>query len=97
VPTPRADLGYGLFSSFPGDNETFAGLIAIPPGDQALKVLRHAAAFDAATATMPALHSWTNADTSTAITAVLPMGSLQNTLRSFIDAPTADDRADLDR
>jgi 2-polyprenyl-6-methoxyphenol hydroxylase-like FAD-dependent oxidoreductase len=57
VPTPRADLGYGLFSTFPGDNDTFAGLIAIPPGDQELKILRHAAAFDAATATMPALHS----------------------------------------
>ena len=34
LPTPRADLGYGLFSTFPGDNGTFAGLIAIPPGDQ---------------------------------------------------------------
>jgi 2-polyprenyl-6-methoxyphenol hydroxylase-like FAD-dependent oxidoreductase len=85
VPTPRADLGYGLFSTFPGDNDTFAGLIAIPPGDKELKVLRHAAAFDAATAKMPALHSWTNADTSTAITDVLPMGSLQNTLRTFMD------------
>ncbi|MBI2775995.1 MAG: FAD-dependent monooxygenase [Chloroflexi bacterium] len=85
VPTPRADLGYGLFSTFPGDNDTFAGLIAIPPGDQELKVLRRAPAFDAATATMPALHSWTNADTSEPITDVLPMGSLQNTLRSFVD------------
>jgi 2-polyprenyl-6-methoxyphenol hydroxylase-like FAD-dependent oxidoreductase len=85
VPTPRADLGYGLFSTFPGDNDTFAGLIAIPPGDRELKVLRHAAAFDAATATMPALHAWTNADTSTPITNVLPMGSLQNTLRTFVD------------
>jgi 2-polyprenyl-6-methoxyphenol hydroxylase-like FAD-dependent oxidoreductase len=85
LPTPRADLGYGLFSSFPGDNGTFAGLIAIPPGDQDLKLLRHTAAFDAATALMPALHSWTNADTSTPITDVLPMGSLQNTLRTFID------------
>jgi len=85
VPTPRADLGYGLFSTFPGDNDTFAGLIAIPPGDQELKILRHAAAFDAAAATMPALHSWTNADTATPITGVLPMGSLQNTLRSFVD------------
>jgi 2-polyprenyl-6-methoxyphenol hydroxylase-like FAD-dependent oxidoreductase len=85
VPTPRSDLGYGLFSSFPGDNDTFAGLIAISPGDQELKVLRHTAAFDAATATMPALHSWTNPDTSTAITDVLPMGSLQNTLRTFVD------------
>ena len=85
VPTPRADLGYGLFSTFPGDNDTFAGLIAIPPGDQELKVLRHAAAFDAATATMPSLHAWTNADISTPITDVLPMGSLQNTLRTFVD------------
>jgi 2-polyprenyl-6-methoxyphenol hydroxylase-like FAD-dependent oxidoreductase len=85
VPTPRADLGYGLFSTFPGDNGTFAGLIAIPPGDQELKVLRHAAAFDAATATMPALHAWTNPETSTPFTDVLPMGSLQNTLRTFVD------------
>jgi hypothetical protein len=85
VPTPRADLGYALFSSFPGDNGTFAGLIAIPPGDQELKVLRHTVAFDAATALMPALHSWTNADTATPITGVLPMGSLQNTLRTFVD------------
>jgi 2-polyprenyl-6-methoxyphenol hydroxylase-like FAD-dependent oxidoreductase len=85
LPTPRADLGYGLFSSFPGDNGTFAGLIAIPPGDQDLKVLRHAAAFDAATALMPALNSWTNPDTSEPITDVLPMGSLQNTLRTFVD------------
>lgn len=85
LPTPRADLGYGLFSSFPGDNGTFAGLIAIPPGDQDLKLLRHTAAFDAATALMPALHSWTNPDISTPITDVLPMGSLQNTLRTFVD------------
>jgi len=85
LPTPRADLGYALFSSFPGDNGTFAGLIAIPPGDQDLKVLRHTAAFDAATALMPALYSWTNPDTSTPFTDVLPMGSLQNTLRSFVD------------
>ncbi len=85
APTPRADLGYGLFSTFPGDNGTFAGLIAIPPGDQELKILRHAAAFDAAAATMPALHAWTNADTSKPFTDVLPMGSLQNTLRTFVD------------
>ena len=85
LPTPRADLGYGLFSSFPGDNGTFAGLIAIPPGDRDLKVLRHNAAFDAALPHMPALYSWTNPDTSTPFTDVLPMGSLQNTLRTFVD------------
>ncbi len=85
IPTPRADLGYGLFSSFPGDNGTFAGLVAIPPGDQELKMLRHTPAFEAATSLMPALHSWTNADVAEPITDVLPMGSLQNTLRTLVD------------
>ena len=85
LPTPRGDLGYGLFSSFPGDNRTFAGLIAIPPGDQELKILRRSSAFDAALPLLPALDSWTNADTSTPFTDVLPMGSLQNTVRTFVD------------
>ncbi len=84
LPSPRADLGYGVFSTFPGDNGTFAALIAIPPGAQDLKRLRHAAAFDAATALMPALWSWVNPDTAEPITDVLPMGSLQNTLRTPI-------------
>ncbi len=82
IPTPRADLGYGVFSTFPGDNGTFAGLIAIPPGAQDLKLLRHNAAFDAASALMPGLWSWVNPDTSEPITDVLPMGSLQNVLRT---------------
>jgi 2-polyprenyl-6-methoxyphenol hydroxylase-like FAD-dependent oxidoreductase len=85
LPTPRADLGYGLFSSFPGDNGTFAALIAIPPGDQELKVLRHSEAFDAALPLMPAIYSWTNPELSSPFTDVLPMGSLQNTLRTFVD------------
>jgi len=82
IPTPRADLGYGLFSSFPGDNGTFAGLVAIPPGDVDLKILRHTEAFDAATASMPMLHAWTNSNVAEPTTDVLPMGSLQNTLRT---------------
>ena len=85
LPTPRADLGYGLFSTFPGDNGTFAGLIAIAPGDADLKILRHAAAFDAGTALMPALWSWVNPDVAEPITDVLPMGSLQNTLRTPVN------------
>ena len=85
VPTPRGDLGYGLFSSFPGDNGTFAALIAIPPGDPDLKILRHNAAFDAAVSLIPTLYSWTNPDTSAPFTDVLPMGSLQNTLRTFVN------------
>jgi 2-polyprenyl-6-methoxyphenol hydroxylase-like FAD-dependent oxidoreductase len=86
VPSPRGDLGYAAFSTFPGDNRTFAGLIAIPPGDQPLKVLRDSRAFEAAATTMPALNAWTNPDTAEPITEVLPMGSLQNTIRSLPDA-----------
>jgi hypothetical protein len=84
IPTPRADLGYGAFSSFPGDNGTFAAVLAIPPHDRDLKVFRKPKAFTAATSTMPALHSWTNGDIAEPITDVLAMGSLQNTLRSAV-------------
>ena len=80
-PGPRGDLGYGAFSSFPGDNGTFAAVLGIPPGDRELKVLRRESAFEAALALMPALHAWTNPDIAEPITGVLPMGSLQNTLR----------------
>jgi 2-polyprenyl-6-methoxyphenol hydroxylase-like FAD-dependent oxidoreductase len=90
IPTPRADLGYAAFSTFPGDNNTFAAILAISPADHDLKDLKSVPAFDAAAATMPALHSWTNPDTAEPITGVLPMGSLQNTLRMPLeDGPLA--------
>ena len=85
LPGPRGDLGYGAFSTFPGDNRTFAALLAFPPGDRALKTARHAQAFTAAISAVPALDAWTNAETSEPITDVLPMGSLQNTIRAFDD------------
>jgi hypothetical protein len=85
IPSPRGDLGYAAFSTFLGDNGTFCALVATPPEDQELKVLRDVRAFEAATRTMPALDAWTNPGTSEPITPVLPMGSLQNTLRSLAD------------
>ena len=81
IPTPRAMLPYAAFSSFPGDNRTFGTVLAIPPEDRDLKVLRHEPAFEAAISTMPALHAWTSR--SEPITDVLPMGSLQNTFRRY--------------
>ena len=84
IPTPRAMLPYAAFSSFPGDNRTFAAVLAIPPEDGALRVLRHARAYEAAVATMPALHAWTSR--ADPITGVLPMGSLQNTFRHYAPA-----------
>jgi 2-polyprenyl-6-methoxyphenol hydroxylase-like FAD-dependent oxidoreductase len=83
VPGPRGDLGYGAFTTFPGDNRTFCGLIAIPPGDRALKSVRDNTAFEAAVATMPDLRAWADPELVEPITDVLSMGSLQNTIRAF--------------
>ena len=85
VPGPRGDLGYAAYSTFPGDNRTFAAILAIRPQDQELKLLRQATAFEAAATTIPALQAWTNADTAEPITGVQPMGCLQNTLRTTVD------------
>ena len=85
LPTPRADLGYAAFSTFPGDNRTFAAILAVLPHDQELKAVKDVAAFEAAVATMPALYSWANPDTSEPITSVLSMGGLRNTLRTTVD------------
>lgn len=81
IPTPRGMLPYAAFSSFPGDNGTFAAVLSIPPGDRELKRVRHPEAFDAAIASMPALHAWTSR--ADPITDVLAMGSLQNAFRRY--------------
>jgi 2-polyprenyl-6-methoxyphenol hydroxylase-like FAD-dependent oxidoreductase len=85
IPGPRGDLGYAAFTTFPGDNRTFGGLISIPPGDRALKSVRDVDAFEAAVATMPALRAWADPEITEPITDVLSMGSLQNTIRAFVD------------
>jgi len=76
---PRGDLGYMGYSTFPGDNGTFAAVFAVPTGVTELKVLQHEAAFEAAIAQIPALAVWANADLAEPVTAVLAMGGLQNT------------------
>src|SRR5262249_13164262 len=81
VPATRGLLPYCLFSSFPGDNGTFGGLLAILPQDRELKILRRVDAFEAAIAALPSLHSWISR--SEPITDVLPMGSLQNAFRRY--------------
>lgn len=52
---PRGDLGYMGFSTFPGDNGTFAVLLAVPTGVAELKVFMHERAFEAAVAAIPLL------------------------------------------
>jgi len=78
--SPRGDLGYLGYTSFPGDNATFSLLFAVPIGVDELKVLRHEPAFDAAMARMPVVGEWTSPDWSTPDTPVLPMGGLRNSI-----------------
>src|SRR5262249_29194495 len=65
-----------------GDNRTFAITLAIPTWDRELgELVRHGPAFLAACRAMPSLAALVNDEFATPITPVLPMGSLQNTLR----------------
>jgi len=85
--SPRGDLGYFGYASFPGDNRTFAAVLAVPPGIREWKVFRDAAAFEAAIARIPGLRQWVDPDGVDPITAVLPMAGLRNSLASYDGMP----------
>ncbi len=83
--TPRGDLGYAAYSSFTGDNDTFALVLAIGSWDRGLRVLQHEAAWDAVVAAIPTLAPLVDPQFATPITGVLAMGELQNTLRHYVE------------
>jgi 2-polyprenyl-6-methoxyphenol hydroxylase-like FAD-dependent oxidoreductase len=85
--SPRGDLGYLAFSSFPGDNATFATLLTIPTAAPEWKVLRDADLYEAAVARVPALASWADPSGVDPITPVMPMAGLRNGLRPGSAAP----------
>ncbi|ABF43116.1 FAD dependent oxidoreductase [Candidatus Koribacter versatilis Ellin345] len=83
--TPRGDLGYAAFSTFTGDNGTFALLLAIGSWDRELRVLQNEGAWNAVAAAIPTLAPLVDPHFATPITGVLPMGELQNTLRHYVE------------
>ena len=85
---PRGDLGYMAYSTFPGDNRTFAGLLAVPPGVPGWRLLKNAVAFEAAVASIPMLAGWINEDSVEPLTDVMTMAGLRNTTRHFDPAST---------
>jgi 2-polyprenyl-6-methoxyphenol hydroxylase-like FAD-dependent oxidoreductase len=87
VLSPRGDLGYLAYSSFPGDNGTFAALLAVPTGVPEWKVFHEAVAFEAAIAQIPALASWADPGSVDPITPVMAMAGLRNSLRAGVPAP----------
>ena len=81
---PRAEIGYMAFALFVEDNRTFCPVLMIPPWDRELRAFKTDAGYTAAALAMPALVPWVHPDQSEPITAVLPMGSLQNLHRSLV-------------
>jgi 2-polyprenyl-6-methoxyphenol hydroxylase-like FAD-dependent oxidoreductase len=79
--SPRGDLGYLGFATFPGDNGTFAALLAVPTGVLEWRAFKDADVFDAAVARIPALRTWVDPDGVDPITAVMAMAGLRNTMR----------------
>lgn len=77
---PRGDLGYMSFTTFPGDNGTFAVVFGVPTGVPELKSMMHERVFQAAVESVPLLMQWADPERVEPITDVLPMGGLQNTL-----------------
>ena len=81
--SPRGDLGYLGYASFPGDNGTFAAILAVPTGVPEWRIFKDTAAFEAAVARIPALRLWADPARVEAVTDVLPMAGLRNTLRRY--------------
>jgi 2-polyprenyl-6-methoxyphenol hydroxylase-like FAD-dependent oxidoreductase len=81
--SPRGDLGYMAYSSFPGDNGTFAAVLAVPTGVPEMKIFKDERAFEAAIARIPILRMWVDHELVDPITPVLPMGGLQNTINCY--------------
>jgi 2-polyprenyl-6-methoxyphenol hydroxylase-like FAD-dependent oxidoreductase len=81
--SPRGDLGYLGWATFPGDNRTFAALLAVPTGAPEWRPFKEAKAFEAAVARIPALRQWVDPDGVDPITNVMPMAGLRNALRPY--------------
>lgn len=86
--SPRGDLGYLGFASFPGDNGTFAALLAVPSGVPEWRVFSDTSAFEAAVDRIPMLRLWVDPDGVEPLTDMMPMAGLRNTLLHY-DPATA--------
>lgn len=85
--SPRGDLGYMAYATFPGDNRTFASVLAVPPGVPEWRRLKNPAVYQAAVARIPVLASWVDPEGVDPITEVLPMAGLRNSIRSLDGLP----------
>ncbi len=87
--TPRGDLGFAGYSTFTGDNGTFALVLAVGSWDRDLRILQHDAAWDAVACSIPTLAPLVDPEFALPVTSVLAMGELQNTLRHYVEGGRA--------
>lgn len=78
------DLGYMVFSGFPGDHGSIAIFFGVPPWDEALRPLRHNHVWEAAARSIPALAPYLDPSEATPLMDVGFMAGHQNTLRHYV-------------
>jgi len=78
---PRGDLGYLGFTTFPGDNRTFAVLLAVPSGVPQWRSFNDPEVFSSAVGRIPGLRAWADPEGVDPITGVMAMAGLRNSVR----------------
>ncbi|MCK9903809.1 FAD-dependent oxidoreductase [Frankia sp. Cpl3] len=82
---PRADLGYVICWTFPGDHGTYGVAIGGPPWDKEFKVLRHNWAWERLAGAVPAIAGWVDPVTGgVPVQDVQVMAGLTNQRRHFV-------------
>jgi 2-polyprenyl-6-methoxyphenol hydroxylase-like FAD-dependent oxidoreductase len=84
LPGVRGELEGVLVLGFIGDHGTYGLMIAAPPWDEELKVLRHDWAFDAALAEIPTAAPWAAPENGIPLHSVATMAGHQNVLRHWV-------------
>ena len=84
LPAVRSELESVLVLGFVGDHGTYGLMIAAPPWDEELKVVRHDWAFDAVLAAIPAAAPWAAPENGIPLHSVDTMAGHQNVLRHWV-------------
>jgi 2-polyprenyl-6-methoxyphenol hydroxylase-like FAD-dependent oxidoreductase len=82
------DLGYLKLGIFAGDSRVFSITLAASPSDDAMRLVLHQPAFEAAVAALPLAAAWTAPDVAEPVSDVHGMANLKNTRRWLVEDGT---------
>lgn len=80
----RGELDYAAFAAFPGDHQTYGLLLAAPPWDDDLRILRHNWAWEAAARAMEGMGQWIDPIQASPVADVQVMHDQLNIRRRFV-------------